>query len=218
MQDLRWLITSDEGLLVRIAAGVLIFAVLAMVDLHRNGRQAQRWREYAFLAVVTLAAMVYGVVNDLITSAISWEYFYYGKGLQERLGEQTPPVRSSLMLEAGILGMKATWSAGLVCGVAVLMANNPRKDKPRLAYRYILKLLPVALLSAVLTAVCMGMAGYWGAFVSMFPELTDNLLRPPRFMCVWAIHAGGYLGGAIGTAAIVVHIVRRRRAAVHRQD
>ena len=60
----------------RLTIGLSIFALLAIVDLHRNGKQARRWREYAFLAAVVAIAMLYGILNDQITSAISWEYFY----------------------------------------------------------------------------------------------------------------------------------------------
>ena len=56
------------------------------MDLVNKGRNATRWREYGFLALCVAVAIVYGIVNDQITSRISWEYFYYGKDLAPILG------------------------------------------------------------------------------------------------------------------------------------
>src|SRR4051812_27767308 len=126
-----WLIHSTPGLLTRIAAGVAIFAALAIHDLHKNRNRATRWREYAFLLICVLAAMTYGVINDQITSAISWEYFYYGKDLAAELGPATPPDPRALHLAAAVVGIKATWSAGLLIGVAILLSNNPSKSLPQ---------------------------------------------------------------------------------------
>ena len=56
----------------RIIVGASIFALLASVDLYRNRARATRWREYLFLILCVLAAIIYGIVNDQITSRISW--------------------------------------------------------------------------------------------------------------------------------------------------
>src|SRR4051794_25441713 len=120
-----WLIHSTAGLFARIAAGIAIFAGLAIVDWRKHGSKATRWREYAFLVTGVIVAMLYGVVNGQITCTISWEYFYYGKELAAELGPTTPPDSPRLHLAAAIVGMKATWSAGLLIGVAILLANNP---------------------------------------------------------------------------------------------
>src|SRR5436190_9095757 len=82
---------SNYWLAARIAAGVLVFAALAIWDWRRHGAAATRWREYCFLLITIVAAMIYGIINDQITSRISWEYFYYGKELQQILGARTPP-------------------------------------------------------------------------------------------------------------------------------
>src|SRR5437867_8855004 len=119
---LHWLIHSSAGLLVRIAAGIAIFAALAVADLCKHGRGATRWREYLFLLMCVLLAIAYGVINDQVTSRISWEYFYYGKELDRVLGPETPPDPAALHRHAAIIGAEATWSAGLIIGVALLLA------------------------------------------------------------------------------------------------
>src|SRR5579862_7453166 len=89
-----WWLISDAGLICRILIGAGIFAVLAILDVQRNGRKARRWREYLFLLCTAAAGSAYGAVNDLLTSSISWEYFYYGKGLGDLLGAAPPDIRA----------------------------------------------------------------------------------------------------------------------------
>ena len=127
----------------RILAGAAIFAVLAIVDLRRNGRAARRWREYLFLVSCVGLALVYGAANDQITVGVSWEYFYYGKDLITALGPKTPPEEMALRVEAAKVGLKATWSVGLILGVVLLFANNPRKGLPHLPFARVYRLLPL---------------------------------------------------------------------------
>ena len=87
---MQWLLHTNAGLLTRIAIGCGIFLVFALVDLRRRGREATRWREYLFLVACVLVALAYGVVNDQLTTTISWEYFAYGKGIAETLPGAEP--------------------------------------------------------------------------------------------------------------------------------
>jgi len=96
MLSWSWWTKSTQGLLARIAIGAAIFAVLATVDLVRHAEKATRWREYLFLVAGVVLACGYGIINDQITSRISWEYFYYGKGLDEVLGPRIPPDSKAL--------------------------------------------------------------------------------------------------------------------------
>ena len=205
---------SDGGLLLRIAAGCCVFAALAIADFSHHGRSAKRWREYAVLAAAVGAAMLYGIVNDQITSTISWEYFYYGKELDKVLGPQTPPQQWPLRWEAAKVGIKATWTAGLIFGVVLLLANNPYRTLPRLKNRELLGMLPIILLTAAALGIICGILGYEGflSFLSAdFQEMMQtDIFRPHRFICAWAIHLGGYLGGFAGTSIAVGIIIRRR--------
>jgi hypothetical protein len=211
---LNWWLHTDSGLLARIGIGASIFVVLAIVDLLRRGREATRWREYLFLLVAALFGMTYGLINDRVASGISWEYFYYGKGLDAQLGPQVPPDMASLRWAACEVGLKATWSVGLIIGVALLIANNPRKRRPQLPYRTLLQMLPMILLVAAMFAVAGAFAGSRGWLVWTSADLRgilrENLFRPRRFLAVHGMNLGGYVGGAIATLGAVVWVIRRR--------
>src|SRR5579859_1599925 len=143
-----WWLRTDAGLLTRVAIGCSIFAMLAIIDFARHGRRATRWREYLFLVLAVAMAMIYGTANDAVASQISWEYFYYGKGLSDQLGPQVPPDPVALRSAAIGVGLRATWSAGLIVGVALLIANNPRRGRSRLNYRTLVIVLLLVLATA----------------------------------------------------------------------
>jgi hypothetical protein len=208
----HWLIDPDRGLAAKIAAGVAFFLLLGLWDLIKNGRQAKRWREYAYLLCCVAAAMAYGLINDQVTITISWEYFYYGKELEKVLGPVTPPDMAALRWQAVLVGLSATWWTGVVLGVAVLIANNPRKTRPQLSYRRLYAMLAIPLIAAAICAGTLGLAGWLGAFPRTFVEsLCPQQLRPSHFMGVYGAHLGGYAGAVIGLVLVVVRILRVRK-------
>ena len=200
----HWLIHTRGGFLTRLVIGLLFFATLAIVDFRKHGQRARRWREYAFLVACVAAAILYGVLNDQVTSRISWEYFYYGKQLDKVLGEPTPPDSFALSREAAKIGAMATWSVGLLLGVAILMANNPRRDRPQLSFRDLLMLLPIVLAITVACAIVGGAVGWFGWLNWIAEDFRDmwsaRIWRPPHFMATYGAHLGGYIGGLIGGA------------------
>jgi hypothetical protein len=214
MLKLHWWLWSDTGLVARIAIGAAIFAGLAGIDLWRNERRATRWREYLFLLVAVALAMAYGLANDFLASGISWEYFYYGKGLDQQLGPHVPPDVGALRWAACRVGLKATWSSGLIAVVVLLIANNPRPRQPQLPYRTLLGLLPVVFLGVALIAGVGAWAGSrgWLAWTNrdIAALVHENLFHPMRFMCVYGMNLGGYAGGLLATIAAAVWIRHKR--------
>ena len=213
---LHWLIHTPQGLVARVGAGAAILLVLAALDLQRNGRRATRWREYGFLLFCVAAAMTYGVVNDQVTSAISWEYFYYGKELDRVLGPAVPPDRVAMRWQAARIGAMATWSVGLLLGAALLIANNPRKHgPPPLATMRLIALLPGVLLITMAFAAAFGALGWYGRLnwaSADFREMwATNLFRPRHFTAAWGAHLGGYIGGLLAGSWAVWRVVRERR-------
>lgn len=210
-----WLTRSTQGLLTRISIGAAIFAVLATVDLLRHRKSATRWREYLFLIAGVALACGYGIINDQITSRISWEYFYYGKGLADVLGSRIQPDSKALALAVVKVGIEATWTAGLIVSVALLIANNPRPNRPRLPYRTLLGQFGFIAIIAVGCSIILGIVGYFGGLTwisSDFRWLThENLMRPSHFLCVFGIHLGAYLGGTLGVIISVWRIVAKRK-------
>jgi hypothetical protein len=212
----HWLVHTSAGQTTRIVVGLSILLMLAVVDLYRHGRGATRWREYAFLLCTVAAAMTYGIINDQITSRISWEYYAYGKGLAPVLGDHIPPDARRLSWETAKVGMQATWAVGLLIGVVCLLANNPRRHRPRLSYRELLARVPWMIVITAITAALLGWVGYRGGLAMIFEDFREMVrldqFRPRRFMAVYGIHLGGYIGGAVGTLVMVASILRARRA------
>jgi hypothetical protein len=200
----------------RVAIGTAILATLAAIDLYQHGKSARRWREYSFLLFCVSVAIVYGIINDQITSRISWEYFYYGKELAPILGPQTPPDESALHWQAVRIGAEATWSAGLIAGAILLMANNPRHGRPGLPLDRLAIRLGLLFACTILFAIVFGFAGYFHLLDWTGSELGEivrfDIWRPQRFLMVYGIHLGGYFGAVIGTVYIAWTLWRRHPA------
>jgi hypothetical protein len=201
---------------LRISVCVAILIALAIMDYYQKGPQSTRWREYLFLLLCVAVATSYGALNDQITSRISWEYFYYGKDLSSVLGPDTPPDPMALQLQALRIGASATWWAGLIIGAAMLMANNPSRGGPQLPYRRLIARLPAIITITVACAILFGLAGNAYLLNGISPDfqgiVQDNYWRPHRFMAVYGIHLGGYVGGGVAVIYSVLSIRRERRA------
>ena len=100
--------------------------------------------------------------------------------------------------------MMATWSAGLIIGVALLLANNPWRKVPRLSYRRLYGLLPLLVLVPFICAAILGAIGYAGWLARWSADfrvmVAQDEWRPYRFMCVFGMHLGGYIGGLLAMA------------------
>jgi hypothetical protein len=210
-----WWFKTDAGLATRIAIGVGVFAVLGIVDLVRNGRSAQRWREHVFLVCAAVAGMAYGIANDAVTSSISWEYYFYGKGLDQVMPAQTPPDAGALRLRAMSIGCKAGGSAGVLIGALLLIANNPRAGLRRLTYRQLSFQIAVIYIITICFSLALGIAGGLGWLLWTSNDLValwqSGDYRPRHFVGVYGIHLGAYVGGALGTLIVLLHVARSRK-------
>jgi len=215
MNSLPTWLTSDASLIVRATLGIAIFTTLAIVDYRRNRERATRWREYAFLATCVALAVAYGIANDLITSRISVEYFLYFKGAADRVSAEAaahPELhRGELDVQAMRIGTLATWSVGLIVGAAMLVTNTVGSS-PRLRMRRLLLPVPIVFATAIACAAVLGWLGWTDRLPPIRENFAEPSLRPRNLMCVYAIHLGGYVGGAIGTIIACVAIVRLRRS------
>lgn len=217
MRDLWHWLLSDRSLPLRIGVGLSIFAVLAILDYLANREKATRWREYSFLFICAAVAILYGILNDLLTSRISVEYFLFGKGVAERVSAEVAAnpdaYRGTLDLHAIRIGTLATWSAGLIAGAAMLITKSLGR-RPHLRMRQMLRYLPLIALCAVVLAAIgawLGHAGFFTRFSDDFAQmLARDEMRPRRFMAVFGIHLGGYVGGLIGLILSCLLVWRRR--------
>lgn len=208
-----WLVMSDQGLAVRISAGVVIFALLAWWDVRRKGPEAKRWREYVFLLATVAASMVYAGLSDQISSAVSWEYFYYhDPGIAAAMGSHLPPAAATVHWEAMKLGLRAGWTPGLLVGVILLLANNPSRTRPQLTYATLARQAVVIAAGAAALSILAGVAGCLGAFDRLLDEpMIGAALRLHNFMSAYGMHVGAYVGGTAGMVVAVWRVWKLRR-------
>ncbi|MDI1476450.1 hypothetical protein [Polyangium sp. y55x31] len=156
--------------------------------------------------VTTILALVYGIIHDHLTAALSPEYFLFGKDL----ASDPRPFRWAVT----VLAAKASWPLGLLAGMALRIANEPSPRLPqRLPIRRLLGFIAIPMATAALAALMLGASP-----VSFDPwdqhavaEMLAGPARAAAFVRVWRIHIGSYLGGALGLL-LAVALVRRRRA------
>lgn len=189
---------------LRIGALLALFTIVAAVELAIRRRGATRWREYLFLLAAASIGAVYGVMNDLITSSISPEYFSLGKQISPGSGFLARVVR---------LGASAGFFGGAIAACALLYANNPHPRYNQLPYLRLarLALFPAAL--AFIGSIFGAATGYSGTLSSqaavLFPQL--DAVAAESFCRVWLIHVGLYLGLLLGTIVAFYRVRRARR-------
>jgi len=185
---------------IRIVLGLSVFLGLAIWDWRRYGAQSKRLREYAFIIAVIAATVVYAVIHDLITSTISPEYFTAGKGLAQ----------DHLLLRAMWLATKAAVGPGALLGALFVFANNPSPHRAQLSHSQLSVYLLVPLLGAIVGAVTLGAMGYFDVR-GLEADLIGSIEEPRRFITVWGIHWGTYLGAGVGLCVSLIQIRRHRQ-------
>ena len=173
----------------------------------------------AWVPMATLAAALYGIVNDQITVSISPEYFSVFKRRQfwdllAAAGLENAPTR----VQAILIGAAATWWFGLLLGLIVGVAGVVGRS-PRLTTRGFLRAVGLVMLVAAVTSLALGVWGYThaplrhgsasGEIEAMWPFL-DGIQDTRHAFAVGFWHDGAYLGGLIGTILACVRVRKWR--------
>jgi hypothetical protein len=190
----------------RIALLLLVLSLVAGIDWLWHRQKATKWNEYGFVAFSGFVGTLFGLLNDLITSSISPEYFIFGKGLDPGDG---------LTLRAMLLGMQAGFSAGAIAGAICLYASTRNNGRLPLAYRRLLGFLwrPVALAPTTALVLVLFCRQLDPIGVSILLDDTLDPQQMERFLTVWWIHSGLYLGLLVSVVWIVKDIGRLRKKA-----
>ena len=191
------------GFFPRLVLLLALMTVAAAADLWWYRERAVRWREYLFLVVAGLAGGTFGVINDQITATISAEYFELGKGIEQS---------QRFFQEVALLGFQAGCVAGMVIGSAFLLANQPRSGKAAIPLPELFGLVRYPLGLAVGMVPPAVLVSLQFDPLDLQPVLEEMISQDQvrRVLTVWGIHAGLYLGGALGTVLAISRIARRR--------
>jgi len=191
---------NDPTFAIRVALGLGVFAVLALIAFRRDPRHP-RLAEYAFLFGTTACVMLYAVAHNVVTYHIAPIYFDVGYGLDS--------ASDGLSWDVAELALKAGWTKGLLGGAVLLMANNPTASGAQLGYDELVRCV-AKIIGLSVPIECI--------FGSVF-VLSDGVIATYRgtpelagagFFTVWGLHLGAYAGGAIGVVWAVVWIRRKK--------
>jgi hypothetical protein len=202
---IHWL---EETTLYRLLFGIAFFLVLGLYDVFRHRENPKRAKEYLFLLYAVFLGIVYAVIHDEITVTISPAYFIIAKEL--------PPVAETLRLNTAFLATKASYGPAAISGALVLIANNPSKKRAQLPYNRLYLIPAITLTCAALGAFLGGLYGRLFPPASGLEYAHEFKVAPGadiRFVVVWCIHIGTYVGAGIGTLLACLHVVRARRRA-----
>lgn len=194
---------SDIGLLPRLALLLILMAIVSVIDWWRHPESPMKWQEYAFLLAVGLAGGLLGMGNNQITSAISPQYFFLGKGI---------PFDANFSHEVTLLGFHAGLFVGFVVGGAYLLANNPSPQYPRLAWSrlswYGLRPVVAGIVLAPIGGVLMLLSDPEDMATTMCKDLIPAQIE--SFLFVQGSHMGIYMGAMLGTISGLWAIRRHR--------
>jgi hypothetical protein len=181
-----------------------LMLVVALADFYRKGPQATKFREYGFIGIAGAIGAAVGLVNDLITSSISPDYFILGKGL-----EDGPDLR----VQAGLFGLQVGFSAGVIGGAICLYASRRKSVHPPIKCSRLLQMLWMPITGAVLCGIAIPLT--FSKFdPAHFSAQLNGLLdagKLNRFREVWWTHIGLYFGMIIGLAAMLLRATKERK-------
>jgi ABC-type cobalt transport system substrate-binding protein len=188
----------------RIALLLGLMLVVSLVDYHRNGARAVKFREYGFVIIAGVVGAMVGFVNDLITSSISPDYFILGKGLEES---------PDLQVQSGLFGLQVGFSAGVIGGAVCLYASRRKSAHPPAKFSSLFRLLWMPVAGAILGGIALPL-GFSKFDPVRFSAQLEPLLsagRISRFRQVWWTHIGLYAGMVVGLAAMILCAAKERK-------
>jgi fructose-specific phosphotransferase system IIC component len=179
----------------------LLMGLAVGVDYWRHPTRPTKLREYRFLIVAGLIGAAFGIVNDQITCTLSPAYFYYFKDI---------PYNSSFRWQVSRVGFEAGFFAGFLTYGTFLLVNQRRKIP--FSYSQLLKMALYPIAWAILFAPITGLAFHAFHFSFFVDQITPVLQSKEvsRFMLVWGIHIGLYIGAVLGIAHGSVNIYYNR--------
>lgn len=161
----------------------------------------------AIVGFCVLAAVVYGIGHDMVTTRICIEYFTV---FHPRVIASEDPTMLAL-----VWGVIATWWMGF--GLGIVLAWVARAgDRPKLELRDLVRPIGVLLVVMALLSLTAGALAFFAAE-------RDWLIMPPRweglipaaksseFLCDLAAHNAAYATGFFGGLAVMVWAWRERK-------
>ena len=188
----------------RVALLLGLMLVVSLVDFYRKGAQAAKFREYGFILITGAVGATVGFGNDLITSTISPEYFTLGKGLEE-----SPDLR----IQAGLLGLRVGFSAGVIGGAVCLYASRRKSAYPPVQFSQLFRMLWMPVAGAILCGIALPL-GFSKFDPARFSAQLDSALDAGRIRCfrqVWWTHIGLYAGMVVGLTAMLLLAAKERK-------
>ena len=139
------------------------------------------------VALAVIAAVTYGILQDLVTTRVCIEYFTIGH--PRIIASESP------LALAFLWGTIATWWVGLPLG-GVLALSSRIGARPKLSWRHLLRPLATTMAVVGILATLAGFAGY-------------GLAR--------AAHLMAYIAGIVSGLTLCVIVWRRRASEASRR-
>lgn len=153
-----------------------------------------------------VAAVIYGVLHDMITAHMCVEYFTVAHPF---VFPSNSPIHMAL-----IWGVIATWWVGLILGVGMAAASR-LGSSPQLTVEDLVRPVLVFMLRLGLLVMLVGCIGYAAAelkWIWLVPPMSERIAvaNHSRFFFDGFAHAASYMGGFVGGLYLMISSYRRR--------
>ena len=152
------------------------------------------------MVMCTIAAVTYGVVHDLITTQVNFDYFASDRTHHGPYTRKYYPCvykANNRVLYALLWGTVATWWVGLPLGAMWGLAARCGNGREKLGWRDLVRPAGVCLGCMLATSLVVG--------------LKDYAVYGDTFSMVAAMHNASYMVGILGGLAMSYYVYRQRR-------